>query len=130
VELAGSLWLDVRELYHLAPLLGVFGDEPSEVSGRTGKRTAACSVSKDSFHRQAKRKPSVAANYKNQPENQLPSPFWRDKLPIHPAAELFPMMSKSELRGAGRARCPGLGMARVCTCTPLPARRPPWYLTT
>jgi hypothetical protein len=30
-----------------------------------------------------------------------PSPCWRDTLPIHPAAELFPRMSPDELQALG-----------------------------
>ena len=33
-----SLRLDVRELEHLCPLLGVFGDEVAEVSSRNNER--------------------------------------------------------------------------------------------
>src|SRR5262245_9871178 len=35
-----SLWLDARELDHLAPLFGFVGDEPIEVGGRDDKRRA------------------------------------------------------------------------------------------
>jgi len=41
IEIAGSLRLDVRELDHLAPLLGFVGDELAEVSGRADKRSAS-----------------------------------------------------------------------------------------
>src|SRR5262249_18151287 len=36
----GSLWLDARELHHLAPLLGFVGDEFAEVGGRACKHSA------------------------------------------------------------------------------------------
>jgi hypothetical protein len=35
-----------------------------------------------------------SVNTKNRPARQ----HWRDRLPVHPAAELFPLMSKNELR--------------------------------
>src|SRR5262249_52710060 len=38
---SGSLRLDAGELDHLGPLLGIFGDQLTEVGGRAGKRRAA-----------------------------------------------------------------------------------------
>jgi hypothetical protein len=41
------------------------------------------------------------ANNRSVPRNQEQPKSWRDVLPIHPAAELFPRMSESELRELG-----------------------------
>jgi hypothetical protein len=41
---------------------------------------------------------SRLATSKTTSAQQLPRPSWRDVLPIHPAAELFPLMSEVELR--------------------------------
>src|SRR5262249_14032509 len=38
--LPGSVWLNARELDHLAPLLDVISDEVAEVGGRASKRRA------------------------------------------------------------------------------------------
>ena len=35
------------------------------------------------------------------PTTAKPTPSWRDVLPIHPAAELFPLMAPDELRALG-----------------------------
>src|SRR5260221_1115781 len=40
-----------REFHHLAPLLGLLGDEPTELGGRTGKRLAAYVGKLCSHHR-------------------------------------------------------------------------------
>ena len=41
---------------------------------------------------------------------------WRDTLPIHPAAELFPLMSPDELRGARRGHQTSTGSRRRSCC--------------
>ena len=39
---------------------------------------------------------------KPQPQNpQAPAKSWRDVLPVHPAADLFPLMSADELKALG-----------------------------
>ena len=40
VEMGRSLQLDARELDHLGPFLGVFGDKPAEIGWRAYKRCA------------------------------------------------------------------------------------------
>src|SRR6266542_2158211 len=47
----GSLRLKPGELHHLAPLLGLLGDEPTELGGRAGKRLAAYFGKLCSHHR-------------------------------------------------------------------------------
>src|SRR3974390_256542 len=48
-ERPGSFRLDVREIYHLRPLLGIIGNELTEVRGRTHKDRRA-QVSKPRLH--------------------------------------------------------------------------------